>query len=608
MKKAVKAIVTAIMFATLLLPTVLAATLPDPTAGAAGTDAKASDSREEVVYANLTADGEIKDVYVVNILTNKAAGPVADHGGFAAVKNLTNTDALTLTGDGISVNAPAGAFYYQAALINAELPWLIDVSYYLDGEKLAASELAGKSGHAEIRISTAKNENADPSYFENYLLQISVTLDNAACQDILAPDGAVANAGGDKLITFTVMPGDAAELAVTADVTDFTMQGIEFAALPMSLSIDAPDSDALSGDLASLSDAVVELNDAVKEMHSGSYDLNTGAADLKSGSSSFADGLWALSGSSGELVSGSAEIMNALIAISSSMDGSSGGLDVEALSRLPDTLDQLSDGLDGVSAALTDLNTAFSASYTALDTAISEIPDSEISQQELAALYQANPGQKDTLDQLSAYYASAAKVKGTYQAVRAAFDAVGPALGESAGSLDMMSQSLTAISEQVRDSLSGTDTVSMMLQLSESLITLSANYEDFHAGLVAFTSGVSSIAYNYGEMNTGIGGISDGIAELYDGIGQLYEGTTELRDATADMPEQVDDEIQEMIGSYDKSDFIPASFISDKNTNTISVQFILKTDKIEKTEIETAEPETAAENETLWTRFLALFK
>ena len=117
------------MCAALLIPTVLAATMPDPTAGAAGPDAKTADSREEVVYANLTAEGGVKDVCVVSILANSQAGPIVDYGGYSSVKNLTNTDELTLSGDAVTVNAPDGEFYYQGTPQSAELPWLIDVSY-----------------------------------------------------------------------------------------------------------------------------------------------------------------------------------------------------------------------------------------------------------------------------------------------------------------------------------------------------------------------------------------------------------------------------------------------------------------------------------------------
>lgn len=608
MKKTLKAILTLLLCAALLIPTVLAATQPDPTAAAAGTDPKLSDEREEIVYANLTASGEVKDVYVVSILSNSQAGPVVDYGGYLSVRNLTNTDELTLSGDKVAANAPAGDFYYQGALQDARLPWLIDVSYRLQGKEVPSTEMAGKTGQAEICITTGPNVDADPAFFDNYMLQVTLTLDTSKCRNISASGATIANAGGDKLVTFTVMPGESAVLPVTADVTDFSMQGIEFAALPMSLDIDTPDTAELTDDLGDLSEAISELNDAVGELYSGSADLKTGAEDLKEGSSSFQDGLGTLNGGSGELITGSSEVMNALVTLSASLDGSADGLDVAALAQLPDTLDQLSDGIDNISAALTDLDDAFGPAYAALDAAIGQIPDAQLPQEDLLALYQNNPSQKDTLDTLSAYYAAAAETKATYEAVKEAFDAVGTALGQSAGSLDEISGALTTISEMIRTASEGSDAAALMLQLTEGLKTLSAKYELFHTGLVDYTSGVSSLAYSYGKLDDGLSGVTGGIGELNDGLGQLYDGTTELNGETIDMPEQVDDKVQELINDYDKSGFVPPSFVSGKNTNTVSVQFVFKTDKLEKAETASAVPETEAKDDTFWDRLLALFR
>ncbi len=608
MKKALKLTLTLLLAAALLIPPVLAATLPEPSAAAIDAEAAAADAREEVVYANLSADGAVKDVYVVAILSLNEGGFVVDYGGFSSVKNLTTTDDLALSGDTVSLDAPTGDFYYQGTIQNAELPWLVDVQYYLDGALTPADELAGKTGKVSIDISTQPNPNADASFFDNYLLQISVTLDNSKFENITAPDGTIANAGSDKLINFTVMPGDSAELSVKADATDFSMDGIEFAALPMSLSIDTPDTTELSDDLTSLSEAISTLNDAVGELYSGAYDLKNGANDLKSGSSTFAAGLSSLNSSSSDLVSGSSEIMNALTVISASLDGSSGELDLTALSQLPDTFDQLAGGINSISAGMTDLNTAFSAAYAALDAAIGEIPDEEISQQDLMTLYQNNPDQKDTLDKLSAYYAAAANVKGTYAAVQEAFDAVESGLAQSSDSLDEISGSLTTIAEQLRTALSGNETATMMLELSAGLQALSSNYEDFHAGLVDYTSGVSSLAYSYSQMNAGISDLSGGVGQLYDGIGQLYDGTTELNDETADIPDAVDDQLQDFISDYDKSGFTPVSFASDKNINTTSVQFVLKTEKIEIAEPATETAQDEPEPENFWTRLIALFQ
>ncbi len=147
----------------------------------------------------------------------------------------------------------------------------------------------------------------------------------------------------------------------------------------------------------------------------------------------------------------------------------------------------------------------------------------------------------------------------------------------------------------------------MMLELSNGLQTLSSNYEDFHAGLVAYTSGVSSLAYNYRQLNSGLTSLAGGIGDLYDGVGELSNGTAELSDATNDIPDEVDEQINDLIGNYDKSGFTPTSFVSDKNVNTVSVQFVFKTDKIEKAETQTADTDTQSEKDLL-DALLALFQ
>ena len=106
----------------------------------------ASGSREEVVYANLTPSGESKEVYVVSVLHNGAAGTVTDYGNYASVKNLTDTGPLALRDDKVTASVPKGDFYYQGTLRRPDLPWRISVTYTLDGAPLKPEELAGKSG------------------------------------------------------------------------------------------------------------------------------------------------------------------------------------------------------------------------------------------------------------------------------------------------------------------------------------------------------------------------------------------------------------------------------------------------------------------------------
>ena len=69
--------------------------------------------------------------------------------------------------------------------------------------------------------------------------------------------------------------------------------------------------------------------------------------------------------------------------------------------------------------------------------------------------------------------------------------------------------------------------------------------------------------------------------------------TDELYQETKDLPDQMEEEINQMISEYDKSDFKPVSFVSVNNEKVYSVQFVIKTESIQKEEQETkkAEPE-----------------
>jgi len=577
--------------------------MTNPAGTAAETAAGTADSREEVVYANLTPDGAARDIYVVAILHNEEAGNVIEFGNFSDLRNMTDTNPLTLEEDRVFISAPKGDFYYQGTLQNAALPWRIDVTYTLDGNPVTADALAGAGGRVVIRIDTSQNPVADPVYFENYVLQVSVTLDTAKCANIKAPGATVANAGGSKQVTFTVMPGKAGALTLETDARDFSLAGIQFSAVPLSMQIEPPDTGDMMEDLSKLTDAVSELHGGFAQLESGSRDLKNGSEELYSGSAAFAAGLKKLSGNAGGLLSGSAQIKDGLSAMAASLsgagsgpDGGTGGFNLVGLLELPDGLFQLAAGLDDISSGLSELKTGFAASYGALKDAVLEI-----------GLYQDNPDKKDLIDTLASYYAAGVKVRRTYEAVRPAFDAVDGALDGMLAGIGRISGGLKDTAAGIKAALESDDALAQLRQLSEGLTALAEEYGEFHQGLTAFAAGVRELSDNYGALDGGIAGLTKGAGRLAEGLGEAADGVSELNGAVGDLPEKTDREIKRLIAEYDRSDVRPPSFASGKNVNTVSVQFVLRTDKIEKpgAPAAAAEPEQPA---TFWTRILDLFR
>lgn len=246
--------------------------------------AEENPQKEENVYASLEEDGTVSGVYVVNEYDLEKDTRITGYGDYTEVTNLTTEDKIEETADGYTVEGKKGKFYYQGNLETKELPWKIQISYYLNGEKKNPKELAGESGNLEIRISVKKNEKVKGDYFEDYLLQATVTLDSEKCKNIQAEGATLANVGADKQILYNIMAGQEKEFSITSEVTDFEMDGISFQGVPMSFAIDT---DSL--DMSALYEQTDELKEAVSRLDEGAGSLKEGTGELAKGSSRLLD-------------------------------------------------------------------------------------------------------------------------------------------------------------------------------------------------------------------------------------------------------------------------------------------------------------------------------
>jgi len=567
-------------------------------------------TKDEAIYGKLGANGALQDMYVVNTFHDTKPGSITDYGDYTDVRNLSNLSDIKLTDDGkVRFQAEKGDndFYYQGGVDNQPLPWDIDITYKLDGKEVDPDDLAGKNGSLELQIKTSGNDDADPAFFENYMMQISLTLDPVNFDKIQAPDANKAKSGKDTVLTFTVMPEKEETFIVSADVTDLEMDPIDISATPASMPIDDPDLGDVKGDMKSLADAIKEINGGVDDLSSGISDLNDGAADLSNGSNSYLNGINQLDQSSGELVGGSSEINDALQQVAGAVQGAPDEApDVTDLEQLPEGIRALASGLDESANGLDELRDNYDTAYNNLADAIDEIPDDDITEDQINELLESDVDQ-EVVNQLVDSYGSAQKVKGTYESVKEAFVAVTGTLDEVSNPLREMAENANSTATEIENGLADMDGLDELGELQSGLSELASQYQSFHEGLVGYTDGVSDLASNYQDIDKGIGGLADGTASLADGAGDLQDGTEELEEETSNLPGEMQSEVDKMLDEFDASDFDPISFVSDENKNVDVVQFALQTEPIEVEEPEEAE-ETKDEEKGLWERFLDLFR
>ena len=263
--------------------------------------------KEEIVYATLNGDGSVKDITVVNAFTLSQDGAIIDYGDYAAVRNMTTTDAIRKTGDKVAIDAAAGRLYYEGTLPDAPLPWTIALRYELDGRPLSAEELAGADGHLTIRLSVTRNEACGGSFYDGCALQISLALDAAKCRNIVSDGATVANVGGDKQLSYILLPGRDADITIDADVTAFEMDGIALNGVRLDL--------ALSVDDASLQERIDKLVRAVSSLDEGAEDLRDGASAVYDATDALQTGATRLHDGAGQLAAGASALSSGLAAL-----------------------------------------------------------------------------------------------------------------------------------------------------------------------------------------------------------------------------------------------------------------------------------------------------
>lgn len=453
--------------------------------------------KEEVVYGILNLDGTVNNLYVVNIFNG---GAITDYGNYSNLSNMTTSEKLNQNGDQITVTTKASKFYYQGTLKNKELPWDIVIKYYLDGRELSGADLAGKSGKLKINVSVKQNNKVSSTFYDNYALQIALSLDNKLCSNIKTENATIAEAGRKKQLAYTVLPGKGTDIIVIADVHDFEMEAITINGIKLSLGINI-DSNEFTGQISELADAIKGLDDGATELLEGLNQLSSGMQKYTDGMKAFKDGLTQLSVGADSLNTGAAALCNGLSELAKQNDALING----ALTIQQGTFDSINAKLSQMGLGLPVLT---AENYNSV---LSSNPDlAEVKKQLDGALQFA-------------------------QGLKVYMDAVAQ-LGKGA--------------------------------------------TDLASGTVQFKSSSSAIAASANELYNGGAELNAGIKKLRDGLATYNDGTKQLRNGTSDMGSEINNKVDEILGSISGKDGKVISFISDKNTNVSAVQFVIKTASI----------------------------
>jgi putative membrane protein len=280
--------------------------------------------KSETTYVVMDSDGSQKEVVTEEQLTNKNdEDSLEDRSTLSDIENTSGDQKFVQDGDSLTWDAKGKPITYKGTP-TSDLPVTVNITYYLDGEKMSAEDIAGKSGNVKIRFDydvNAKDLVDGYSLTHPFTMASGVVLDDEHFSDVSVSNGKAINDGSKTVVLGVAFPGMNSNLGintstfsipdsvvVSAYTDDFEFDGTYTIALSGLLNgTDTSKLDDAESGVEALESSLDELADASNQLTEGAAELSDGAKTLKDGTSSLKDGTSSLKSGTDTLRSGSAK-------------------------------------------------------------------------------------------------------------------------------------------------------------------------------------------------------------------------------------------------------------------------------------------------------------
>ncbi|MCR2032645.1 hypothetical protein [Anaerofustis stercorihominis] len=524
-------------------------------------------TKEESVYVIADQNGNVNKKIVSDTLKNTKKGDkIEDKSNLRDIKNVKGKETFNKTFSKVIWNSEGKDITYQGTS-NKKLPISVKLSYYLNGEKVSAEDIAHKSGKLKIRFdykNTTFNNNP-------FMIVSGMIMDSKKISNVKVTNGKSVDEGDNTLIIGYGFPGMDESLSmkgvdipsyfeVSADVKDFTFDGsMSYATNEIFSDIDLSDVDSLmdlTNSLSKLSSASNSLVEGSDELYKGittlvdkSGTLTTGVDKLNKGAKKLADG-------SKQLKTGANDIKNGANTLSNKIDTLS-----TSLKTAKEGASTLKGGLNTAGSTLNQTIAYNEQVKSGIDTMISQLKSADPSNPMITQL----ETMSGTLDQT---------IKGqkqiSYNLTTSSNSGGNPTLMKGASDLQ------SGLS-QIYDG-------SKLLKTQGSdKIAIGAND--------LINKGIDPLISGSNDLSDGLNTLQKGSSQLISGINKLQKGSKQLKEGMNQFDKEGISKLVEAAGSIDNlkarlhttidkaNDYNNFSGISD-NMNG-SVKFIYKTDAIE---------------------------
>lgn len=471
--------------------------------------------KSETVYAILDADGNREKVVVNEWLTNKSgADEISDTSNLKKIENTSGDQKYTKDGDQLTWKADGSDIHYQGTT-DEELPVNVNVSYYLNGNEVSASEIAGKSGDVEIHFDYDVNRTEvvdGTSVTKPYTMASAVVLDGTHFSNISVSNGKVVNDGNTNMCIGVAFPGLAGNIGLGASGISIP-ESVVVKAHTDNFQIDGTYTAAMSGVMSDINTSGASgVESKVSQLESGLDQLVSASDKLLAGTNELKAGIDQLQAGAGTLKNGTQELATGADQLDKSVKA--GGSDLSSQILTDDQIKEY--GAKAQEAA-----EATAASDP--DKKIEGAADQATSDVMNGAVYMAV---KQSVEDLLA------QQKG-YQDFQSVTDATArTTIEETAKAVALKASQNSGLYSAVKNGQDGksglkgafTETAKKAAgtAASEATVTTATTFND------KIKAAVQKLSGQMNALSEGTGKLSAGASKLNSGAGDLYTGTTKL--------------------------------------------------------------------------------
>lgn len=469
-------------------------------------------SRGETVYIETDPSGNVQSIVSSVYISNPAgADTITDYSTLRDIKNVSGSESPVIEGEKVTFSTEGEDVCYQGTGVG-ELPFSVEISYFLNSRKMTPEEIAGKSGRIRIEVKTKNNlkrtVDVDGEPMELYVpfsVICMMTLGDRFTA-IEAQGAKVSAQAGQFTVLSVLLPGLKESLDIEegeevkdsfvleADVKNFELADSMF--IGMTGIVDENDLSGIN-DIGELISALDEIGEASGKLYKGARSLTSGAKTFEEGLAEYLDGVTQAADGAVEATNGADEIHKA------SKDIAAGAAQIaDAIDELAGQLDEAKKKLDQIADPNAPVD---DATIAVIEDAINKALKDNAESIRAAV-------KQSVLDSLKDAPMTPEQKEAVAEAV-----ASGLKLDEIKVTIDQKT------AQAIRDSIVSTKEVQDMLKQLDALV----------AGIDQLADGANQLDSGAGQLAVAIGKFAKGLRTLADGLVTLSENGVTLQEGVA---------------------------------------------------------------------------